>query len=66
VTPLTQEEKKDLVEELRSIYNHCVKTGLVPSGHFIKLGQLLKAEACRSAEPQTETDKLYYGTPAKT
>ena len=66
MTPLTRDEKRALVEELRAIYNHCVKTGLVPSGDFVKLGQLLKAEAGRASEvPSTDTDKLYYGTPRK-
>ena len=65
MTPLTRDEKRALVEELRGIYNHCVKTGLVPSGNFVKLGQLLKSEASRKVEPKTEADKLYYSTSRK-
>lgn len=62
---LSRKEKSELVEELRAIYTHCVKTGLTPSGTFIKLGQVLKAEASRKAEPKSEADLLYYGTTRK-
>ena len=63
--PLTRDEKALLVKELREIYIHCVKTGLVPTRVFIKLEQVLKAEASNTADPQTEAEILYYGTSRK-
>jgi hypothetical protein len=62
---LSRKEKSELVDELRAIYTHCVMTGLVPSGAFLKLGQVLKAESSRKVELKSADDLLYYGTTLK-
>lgn len=54
---LTAKEKKDLIVEMRKIYNLCKDNGYTPSANFVKLGQILK-ETPRTSDDD-DAEELY-------
>jgi hypothetical protein len=49
-------QKKELIVEMRKIYEICTESGYTPSGSFVALGQQLKAETSASGD---EAEELY-------
>ncbi len=53
---LTIGQKKELVTELRKIYEICTESGYTPSGSFVALGKQLKAETSAGSD---DAEDLY-------